>query len=109
MIIFTLMKYKDKHSLNWASKQGNEVECSDRAIRRKNKKEIDKFSLKIKDIFWWKSLSYSDQYSIWRSYQFKSGYHSSISWFSSWIEEKKDEYPGHIQVKRDLVINDILK
>lgn len=74
---------------------------SDRARRRKEKAEYEKFAKLVPDKDWFQTLDHSDKVRIHREY-----YNSFDSNF--WTQMKKI-FPGNISERRELVIDKLLK
>lgn len=84
-----------------------EYPCSDRNMRRKQKKKIDnlfKYVSKI-DYYWVRTLSFSDKYDIYINWSLRDDYKTLISF----VDDCKEEGYGDLIKARNIKINDILK
>ena len=124
------MKYTDKNTIKTVNKLQNRNEDLADSFERKRKKELKKsllkFSYKIKDKFWWNSLSEEQKISVYN--QYISDFHAlnhvinmsalhspgksnevRAEWFDKEMIKLANLYRGDPHKKRDLIINDILK
>jgi hypothetical protein len=73
---------------------------SDRAKRRKEKKEYTAFEPRIKDKFWWKSLTHGEKYHVYSRLVDR--------FYKSTEDEMKKVIKGNLVKKRELIINAII-
>jgi hypothetical protein len=92
---------------SWRIKQQNgELKSdSDRSRRREWNRTFANFSkVRIKDKFWWKSLTEGERHSVYWSMVSDNG---SIKKKSEY--EMKKQFPGNISMKRNFIIDEITK
>ena len=117
-------KYTDRSTVRnnykWDMKPKPDFwESYERKIQRELKKKIKILSDKISDKIWWLSLSENDQKSVyddfemnlkWRRSYIKSANDDRYSqWENDLLEKLMKKYKSILEVKRDLVINEIIK
>jgi hypothetical protein len=105
---------KDLTSYKWQNKQQNRIDdccflpSSDtRSDRRKRKQMLHSFSKKIKDFFWWRTVSETDKFKICDDWVYFQHYHH-MSDFNSFIVNAKKKYPGEKDLIRDEKLNYLL-
>lgn len=73
---------------------------SDRARRRKEKRDYILFQPHIKDKFWWGSLTHGEKYQVYLMMTDKYNKSTEI--------EMKKKFKGNLSRKRELILNDII-
>lgn len=118
------MKYTDKNTIKnnyaWGSRVNDELSSSfDKKYRKELKNKLLKFSYKVSDKIWWKSLSLDDQESVYRD--FYSALYSNnklfvaknTNYYKDWEVERikilMSRYLPQLEIKRDLTIDEIIK
>lgn len=117
-------KYIDKGTLRnnykWDIKPKSDFwEAYDRKIKKELKKKIKIFSEKISDKIWWLSISEEDQKNVYqefesslkirRTYVISNNDNNYKEWESGLLVSLMKKYRPILEIKRDLIIDDIIK
>lgn len=106
------------HSYAWDKKDKNDLGASNRQLRRIQTLKLKKFEKRILDKFWWNSLSSNDRekvfnaryYGTWSNYgPITYSDTEKIQDFDEFINDMKESYPGNLNLRRDMVIDNLLK
>ena len=115
-----------RQAYKWQNEGGGSSDYRnyDRTRRKKIRREVEKFSLRVLNIgesYWWFSLDDDAQREVYYqcniiSIEESNKYYVNYYWinkphwtdFKLFIKDMKKQYPGNISKKRDLVINTIL-
>lgn len=109
------MKYRDRSTIKmnskWTDKKENQL--IEPVWYNPSKKDIKRWAAKIPmSMIWWESLSDGDKSSVYFDFNYrkKSIYVTGIELSDqSIIKELYDKYKPRLDVKRELIINDLLK
>jgi hypothetical protein len=127
------MRYFDKHTIKnnakWQEKNQSSTISDDwnsfyKNQDRKTKVKVKEFSYFVEDKIWWNSLTYTDQINVYidqlhslkgykESIEEKDRYKITNEWYREWLSIKLKKlkliYHPQKDVKRNLVIEEILK